>query len=281
MASTDSEVATLTDEFIEETEQYDQGMGTATRAVARHIVSELLEFSSPKPIVCDNACGTGAVTQALLDAHPQVHVVATDEAPEMITFMEQMIERNNWKGRVEAEVADCIDLCFPDDHLDANVMNFGIDLNYDPRPAVNEMYRTLKKGGIAVVTSWKDSAQRSIMFDVQALIKPAEPLSEPTDCDKIEKKASMGMLMLYAGFDSVTVENVSVVLGGASMSQLVGTVVNHIRSATEEYWTEEEKSKIQATTEKVLTEQKAKYLVIDTDDTKGIPMTAWVVHSRK
>ncbi|KAF2233595.1 S-adenosyl-L-methionine-dependent methyltransferase [Viridothelium virens] len=140
MASSSDVTANLTNSFNNAADTYERRMGTATRAVARHIISSLPSLP-PNPTICDNACGTGAITKAFLDRYPHGHVYATDNSPGMVELMRQNIDQSGWSGKVKVEVMDSVRLHLPDNSVDANTMNFGIFFTSDAQRAADEIVR--------------------------------------------------------------------------------------------------------------------------------------------
>ena len=69
--------------FVSVLASYEHRVGHACRAVAGHVPA-LLTGLPPSPIVLDNACGTGAVTDVLLDAFPSAKFYAADKVPPMV-----------------------------------------------------------------------------------------------------------------------------------------------------------------------------------------------------
>lgn len=280
MASPGGETANLTDSFNKAAQTYERRMGTATRAVALEIVSLLPEMPS-NPVICDNACGTGAVTQAVLDKYPQSHVYATDNASSMIDIMERTIDEKGWHDRVKAQVMDSVDLDFSNDIFDVNIMNFGIFFTSMPRNAANEIYRTLKKGGIAVITCWKESALFSIIFDVQDIIKPATRLDSLVFLEKWRDPQALEACVRSAGLSLIKMSQLPVILSGSTLAQLVESVAENIRGMVGNQWTGEEMQRLYMAAEKVLTDHREKYLAVDERDVKGIAWTAWVATAEK
>ena len=134
---------------------YERRIGRATRAIAAHIVSQILTTLPTSAAVLDNACGTGAVTAALLQRGPSARIYAVDASAGMIEIMHKQIGEKGWEKNVAAQVMDGGDLKFGDGTFDASVTNFGVFFFPDPVKGVREVWRTLKEGGVAVVTCWR------------------------------------------------------------------------------------------------------------------------------
>ena len=154
-------------------------------------------------VVLDNACGPGIVTgeiQKLVrsSAIPVIHAV--DFSPKMIEELNKKAQAEKWQ-RVESAVVDAEELTFQDDEFTHSITNFGIFLFPDPVQAAKEIYRTLRPGGVAVVTSWYYVGWLTIIQDVLRRLRPKEkvwdgPFPGWMRTSKLEE------VMLAGGFQS-------------------------------------------------------------------------------
>lgn len=98
--------------------------------------------------VLELGCGSGAMAEALLDAHPDVRLVATDLDPRMAASARSRLARFGDRARVET--ADATELSYPDDSFDA-ILSF-IMLHHVMRweRALDEAVRVAKPGGVIV-----------------------------------------------------------------------------------------------------------------------------------
>jgi ubiquinone/menaquinone biosynthesis C-methylase UbiE len=159
------------DHFDKMSTSYEQLIGLATGDIARHAVT-LTPTPTSSTIIHDNACGTGLVTEALLSttsAHPRIH--ATDLTPSMVSAITRKASENSWQN-VTAQVMDAQEVTFPDEMFDLSIMNFGIFFLPDPQKGADHIYRTLKPGGIAIVTSWKERRIFDTLAEAQKIIRP-------------------------------------------------------------------------------------------------------------
>ena len=272
--------AGISDSFDKPAGDYEKRMGRVTRAVARHIVSRLPP-SPQSSVVCDNACGTGAVTEAIKDAFPHVKVEAIDNSQAMVSFIQRLIEHRGWRKDIRVARMDSVELQFADGVFSANIMNFGIWFTSDEQKATNEMARTLKMGGTAVVTCWKDSPLGPLFQDVQAIIKPAVPNDGLLGFNKWSDPNTLQSLFHTAGFMDIDMEEYHVVLTAPTIGELALPLAENLRVIAGTQWTGDERSRILAATETVLHEQRDKYLVVDTDEAKGVQWTPWIGTARK
>ncbi|KAI9654037.1 MAG: hypothetical protein M1831_005554 [Alyxoria varia] len=256
-----------------------------TRSFAKYIINSLKDLP-PDPYICDNACGTGAVTDALLKAHPSARVVATDSSEGMIKIIRENISRNaHWRDRVESHVNDSSSLAFPNAVFDANIMNFGIFFIPDHVQAAREMRRTLKGGGTAVVSCWKETPLKPLLFDAQAIVKPVSPI--PEHGSAIESLAkwvdleTLRRVLSAAGFESVRMEEVSMPMLGKDTAEIAVPIAENLRLVIGDQWAEEEKGKVASAVQTVLETQADKYIVVNDGRGIGVNWTAWVAYARK
>jgi ubiquinone/menaquinone biosynthesis C-methylase UbiE len=88
-------------------------------------------------------------------------ILATDLAPGMIEEVQNAIKTNGW-SEMKTEILDVRDLATLKDETFTHVItNLGMpvtgDINSSPK-IVSEMYRVLKRGGVAVMSTWAGKA---------------------------------------------------------------------------------------------------------------------------
>ncbi|KAL8823151.1 MAG: hypothetical protein Q9191_006126 [Dirinaria sp. TL-2023a] len=143
-------------EFYEKVAQsYESLSGGTTRAVAAMCISYLGPLP-PDARVLDNACGPGMGGDEVLKVYPGASVDMVDTAQAMVDFVRCSARENErWKGRVNVALMDGTKLGFEAETFNASITNFGIFLFNTPAEGAKEIYRTLKRGGRAAITSWK------------------------------------------------------------------------------------------------------------------------------
>ena len=108
-------------------------------------------------VVHDNACGTGAISGAIFasGARP-ARVVGTDLSEPMI----RMLRKKAWSDGVETHVQDSAKLTLPDDTFTYSFTNFVLMAlpDGDAVGTAKHLYRTLKPGGAAEVSTWAELA---------------------------------------------------------------------------------------------------------------------------
>ena len=148
---------------------------------SEHLAGQLGHFQEGP--VLEIACGTGSLTGLLRQQLPgDIHLIATDISPGMLELAQR--ELGHLSG-IEFQAADAMDLPFPSASFGAVVCQFGIMFLPDKRQGLNEMFRVLKPGGKAYVSTWADiSYNEFINLANQAIqsLDLREPISFTGGC---------------------------------------------------------------------------------------------------
>ncbi|KAL6251279.1 hypothetical protein RBB50_001487 [Rhinocladiella similis] len=189
--------------FNELADTYEGLIGLITGDIAHQILYELLPAPDSAAVIHDNACGTGLVTQYLEDiasrtgSYPTIH--ATDFVPSVVDVTKHKSETLKWKN-VDASVMDSQALTFPDELFDLSITNFGIFFLPEPQKGADHIYRTLKPGGTAVVTTWKERRLMDTLKQAQQLIRPdLKPWGAPWE-EEWSKEETLRAVLEKAGF---------------------------------------------------------------------------------
>lgn len=109
----------------------------------RRVVTSRIKRWKPANLL-DVASGTGDLALEIQDACPDCEVIATD-------FCAEMLAHASSRGLARTQVADALDLPFPDDQFDVVTVAFGLRNMADYEAALREMRRVLKPGGRLVI----------------------------------------------------------------------------------------------------------------------------------
>lgn len=190
-------------------DKYENQSGGVTRNVAQTCLTFLPPITSSS-VIHDNACGPGVVTAIILKQFAEKgrpKIEATDFAKGMIDYLQNEIRENGW-DTVHAQVRDSSDLgCFEDATFTHSITNFGLFILPDAVKGAKEIYRTLKPGGAALVTVWKEMDTTAIVHGAQKAIRPDHPLWNPVSPDWMHEW-KVKSVMEEAGFESVEVRTV-------------------------------------------------------------------------
>jgi SAM-dependent methyltransferase len=149
---------------------YDPFMGRWSRLVAREFLKWL---AVPAGIDwLDVGCGTGALTQTILDHASPKMVRGVDPSPGFIEYAKAHVTG----GRASFEVGDAQSLPIHTASVDAAVA--GLVLNFVPQPprAVTEMARVVRPGGVVAAYVWDYAGSMELMryfWDAAVALDPA------------------------------------------------------------------------------------------------------------
>jgi len=157
---------------------------TAMNEMASHLLT-LSPPLTPNSVIHDNAAGPGIITGGILrlpqfsqGSFPTIH--ATDYSPAMIRALEARAVRDGWPNSVvKAQVMNSMDLStFADNTFTHTYMAAAIFLIPDPTQAIAEIKRTLRPGGVGLVTSFEKHGFVQVFQDAQKAIRPDAPAWE-------------------------------------------------------------------------------------------------------
>jgi ubiquinone/menaquinone biosynthesis C-methylase UbiE len=201
--------------------KYEAITAGCTRELARHLleISPRIDVDSS---ILDNACGTGVVAQEVLlkafssdTAIPSITCV--DAAPTMVDMARDicqgMLSTANFTDshRITCATMPGETLFLPDSHFTHSFTNQGIQFFQDASLGASEIYRTLKPGGIAIVTSWtKELGHVRAVQEAQKSYKPDAPLFDFPIPEQWYQASHLEKTLREAGFAEVEVKEKTV-----------------------------------------------------------------------
>jgi len=197
---------------------------------------------SPNSDVLDLACGPGTVTRLVAE---KVHTVtAVDFAEPMISLLDDYIIENHFTN-IKTMIGDGQNLNLNNQQFDAAFSMFGLMFFSDRLKGFSELFRILKPGGAAAVSSWAPVVQSPAMQLMFGAIKAAKPdISEPEkNIESLENPDVFKKEMEDSGFSEVSIQAVTHTIEIASantfwqeMSKGSAPIVMLKRSVEEEEW---------------------------------------------
>jgi SAM-dependent methyltransferase len=127
---------------------YDQWMGRWSRLLAQEFLYWLDLPAGLRWL--DVCCGSGMVTEAIVERYAPAGIVGVDASPDQIRFARQQRAFPN----VTFEIADAMALPFPDSSLDVAVCGLGLNFLPSPARALEEFRRVTRPGGTIAVYVW-------------------------------------------------------------------------------------------------------------------------------
>ncbi|QSQ12479.1 class I SAM-dependent methyltransferase [Myxococcus landrumensis] len=180
----------------------------------------------PGQRVVDVAAGPG--TLSLLAARKGIHVTAVDFSPQMMGFLRERASKEALS--IDTRIGDGMALELREQSFDAAYSLFGLMFFPDRPRGFRELYRVLRPGGRAVVSSWQpmqNSPSINVFFQSLAELMGGSggprdgkmPLSDPETCEQE---------MSSAGFTQVAVHPVN---ASAEYPSTVAMVESMVRSS--------------------------------------------------
>ena len=131
---------------------YKTSLGALSDKLEKELVFSLFEIKHGDAVL-DVGCGTGNYTIEL--AKRGADVVGVDSSEEMLIWARQKAQGERLK--VNFQVADALNLPFPDESFDLILSNGLLCFLKEPEKALMEMHRVLKPGGglaVGVLNKW-------------------------------------------------------------------------------------------------------------------------------
>jgi len=167
----------------------------------------------------DVACGPGTTT--LLAASRVRHVDALDFSPAMLEQARKNVA-DSGLSNVTLHEADGQNLPFLAESVDRAVSMFGLMFFPDRARGLRELFRVLRPGGKALVSSWAPVSESPLMdalFAAIRILDPSRPAPQ-TDIASLENPRVLEGELRAAGFSHVEVETVPQALEFSSAREL-------------------------------------------------------------
>lgn len=264
--------------FDDVARRYEEVTGGCTKALARHILSLPQvkttinpSLSSTDAVVLDNACGTAFVTEQILKngSEAQIHVV--DAAPNMVELARAKLSHNpNVKyGVMPGELLD-----FPDEYFSHSFTNLGLLFFKSPADGAKELYRTLRPGGLAIVTSWSrlGTVEDGILPAQRAVHPQDDPFKLPISAEWFDAEHIEKCMRDDGGFKIVEMSSHRVYYGAPTKKELCELVFDSYKELVLEGWSEEDSQKFAAALEDIVSRAAQEYTMNDGERGFGLPM---------
>lgn len=99
----------------------------------------------------DVGCGTGDVAIEILRQAPDSNVIGIDRSERMLDIGREKINKAGLQTAISLEIADVLDLKFPDHYFDGAITSFCIRNVTDRRRGITEICRVVGPGGLLVI----------------------------------------------------------------------------------------------------------------------------------
>ncbi|KAI1611964.1 S-adenosyl-L-methionine-dependent methyltransferase [Exophiala viscosa] len=267
---------------------YSRVTGNTTKDLFNEVLqSHDLSINSDS-VIHDNAAGPGTATEALISWCHQHNVspkiIVTDYVPAMVDACEAIRTKHAddslWQS-VAIAVADSAYLKeFADDYFTHSICNFSIFTFTHPTKCLQEIRRTLRPGGVTLVTCWKRFAVSEVIAAAQDQVKGSEwgeAHRMPVNGPEYMQEGHTAKLVREAGFEEEKTQSFAaqtVVKRGEDWDGLYEFLLNpFIKSAATKEWSEQELGRWPEAVNAALEMEEQSY--------GGILFEAWVKVARK
>jgi SAM-dependent methyltransferase len=136
---------------------YEPYVGRWSRLVAHEFLKWLAV--SPHAFWLDIGCGTGALSQTILEVTSPQLILGVDASQEYITYARKQIN----DSRADFLIGDATSLPVSSDAYDAVVSGLMLNFISQPAQALKEMVRAVRKGGTVGAYVWDYAGQMQLM----------------------------------------------------------------------------------------------------------------------
>ncbi|POR31693.1 hypothetical protein TPAR_08100 [Tolypocladium paradoxum] len=280
---------TSVEHFDASAAKYERSTGKCTRELARALLDlpQLQDLCSAEAVVLDNACGTAIVADEIINrcrqqntSIPEIHAV--DPAPNMVDLARAKLAALDATHRCTAAVMPGEKLAFGDAAFSHSITNLGILFFNDGAAGARELHRTLRPGGVAVVTSWADVGY------LRGVIQPAHKAARPDDAPFdlpipkawLEPAHVERCLRDDGGFAAVEMLERVVHYGAATRDELRQMSLDTFQALWKD-WTGEELERFRGAMAECIERVAEPYTMVDGTPGVGIRMRAIVAVCRK
>ncbi|KAI1360445.1 S-adenosyl-L-methionine-dependent methyltransferase [Xylaria arbuscula] len=205
----------LPDYFSKFASVYVHQTGNSTLDILSDVITENVQTSAnpigADSVVHDNAAGPGIGAAALVARLPKEQLpkelLVSDNVAMMVTAAQESLTASPLP-HVECKELGSQDLSsVPDNHFTHSITNFSIFTFARPADAVREIHRTLRPGGLALITCWRRFAPWLIVKAAQAKTRPDSVPNMPTPNPQFFEEGVLQKTVEEGGFskDGITV----------------------------------------------------------------------------
>lgn len=229
---------------------YDKHIGSGTRPIAVWLATsgQVEGIDSPDAVILDNACGTALVAEEIIRHGRKVNkplprIYAADIKDNLTALASFKIQQLDVGDRVSVHTTPGEKLEFEDDLFTHSITSCGLPFFADADAGAREIYRTLRSGGTAVITSAAHlSYIETIIVPGHLAARPAEPsFVNPLD-PRWRDEAAMEKCMRDAGFKNVRSLIHTAYYAGETREEALETLLG-LWWLIKPEWTEEEKGR--------------------------------------
>lgn len=162
-----AEIVGFMSDMFSNASAYDSFMGRFSRPLAR----EFIDVLTPKPggSILDVGCGTGALTELLIEASAGGLVEAVDPSAEFVAAARERFPGTN------VGVAAAESLPFAAETFDLTVAQLVVHFMSDAVAGIREMSRVTKRGGVVAANVWDFGGSRGPLGVFESVARSLDP----------------------------------------------------------------------------------------------------------
>ena len=265
---------------------YDEATGGATIELARLLLQQPELQLPADAVVHDNAAGTGAVLQEVVRARggaPLPRIFATDTGPDLLDLARAKIAGLPPAAaeRISVEVMDAHKLGYADETFTHSFTHFSLPFFSDPAAGVREIHRTLRPGGVAVVTTWAEIGflDKVINPALKAVRSGATDFRMPVSPEWLQA-SHMEKVLRAGGFEDVRMKELVGYRCSRDAAVLSSALVGMTGALTAD-WPADEKRALEEKIASLVHDVAEKHTMVNGEDGVGIPSAAVVAIAGK
>ncbi|RYP23992.1 hypothetical protein DL767_008697 [Monosporascus sp. MG133] len=272
--------STALEHFDQNAASYEASTGGCTKELAQHVLGLWPEIDADS-VILDNACGTGIVAAEIIQRlasrgiKPTLHLV--DGAPNMVDITRSRLGRFE---NVQCAVMPGEKLDFPDETFSHSVTNLGILFFADGDQGAREIFRTLKPGGTAIVTSWRNLGYLQLIQESQQAVRPQEPVVKLPISEAWFQLSHLEQTLRKGGFEQVEISTPTVHYASDNVEGICALLLSSFRRLIQE-WSGEEQEKFKGTLQALVGSAVEEFKKADGSTAVGIPMIATAAVCKK
>ena len=228
---------------------YDELVGDGMGNLAKVTVAEIMPIDLDS-VILDDGCGTGAGTAAVVEAVGQdiasrLSIKGVDINEGALDLYKQKAAQNNWPA--EAITSDAGKLNTVASSTFTHVIGTALlfVLPEDGIPAIKEIYRTLKPGGVVALNSWAYVPNMDPIRTASRLTRPEGTPELRGGLDKWEDASFLRSVIEKGGFeeDKITLTKRDVYVTTTSVDHYANMLWSFIGGTTAVGWLESDEYK--------------------------------------
>lgn len=270
-------------------DNYESSTGGCTLAITHALLElpQLQDIYSPESHVLDNAAGTGLVAGEIIHRARSLHsdvpnIDIVDPAAKMIIAANAKISGLEAANRCKAAVMYGESLDFADNTFSHSITNMGILFFKDPSAGAKEIHRTLRPGGVAVVTSWSELGYLTrVIHPSQKAVRPNDPLFQlPVPPVWFQPDHVKSCLENDGGFTDVEILEQQCHYGAPALPILQQMLLRFFGPVFNQ-WPSEDQEKFTSSVAEILSNVAEEYTMPNGAKGLGVPMRAIVAICKK